>query len=83
MHRILAALASHVSALEEHERESAQLEKDVANWGRISANARHAAEVLECRLTDQLLQLQQMLDDCATAHCRQVVKEKVARPAAP
>jgi hypothetical protein len=76
---IVAALGSHGSALDEHERATLALEQEVASWGRVSSTVRHAAEVLEVRLTDQLLQLDQMLDDCTTAHGRQKVKEKVTR----
>ena len=47
-------------------------------WGRGSRTA-HAAQVVEVRLTDQLLQLQQMLDDCVTSEGRQAVKRLVAR----
>ena len=76
---IVAALASHRSALADAERSASVLEGEVARWGRASAALRHEAEVLEVRLTDQLVQLERMRDDCATAEGRGEVKAVVGQ----
>ena len=76
---IIAALASHRDALGDSEAAASALEKEAANWGRVSTGLCHRVQIVEVRLTDQLLQLTQMLDDCATAEGRSVVKTVVTR----
>ena len=76
---IIAALRSHKAALDDAEAATDACESAAADWGRVDATLRHRAEVVEVRLTDQLLQLQQMLDDCATADGRATVKAAVGR----
>ena len=76
---IIAALASHRDALGDSEAAASALEKEAANWGRVSTALYHRVQIVEVRLTDQLLQLTQMLDDCATAEGRSVVKTVVTR----
>ena len=77
---IVAALRSHSDGLDEAERACKGLEDEVKAWGgRPNAALRHRAEQVEVRLTDQLLQLTRMLDDCATSEGRNAVKRSVAR----
>ena len=75
---ILAAIRSHNSGLDEVEAKTAKLEAEAGNYIRQSG-LKHAAELLEVSMTDQLLQLTQMLDDCVTADWRAAVKVVVAR----
>ena len=76
---ILAALVSHTSALDDAEASAAKLDKEVQSWGSVSRGARHAAEIIEVQLTDQLVQLTEMLDDCVSARGREAVKLRVSR----
>ena len=70
--------ASHNGALDAAEERTTEIEAELRRCGRGSRSA-HAAQVVEVRLTDQLLQLQQMLDDCTTSEGRQAVKRAVVR----
>ena len=74
---ILAALGSHRSGLEAAESACARLEAEAKHGS--SSGLRHEAEKLEVRLTDQLMQLTTMLDDCVTADGRAAVKALVAK----
>ena len=77
---ILAALSSHTAGLDDAERACTGLEEEArGTGGRASAALRHRAEIVEVRLTDQLLMLTTMLDDCTTAEGRTVVKRSVTR----
>jgi hypothetical protein len=76
---IVAALASHRTGLDEAEAACARLEGEARSWGRASSALSHSAQVVEVRLTDQLLLLTRMLDDCSTADGRAAVKAVVAR----
>ena len=76
---IVAALASHSDALDEVDRATAQLERELAAVGRVAASSRHQAEKLEVRLTDQLHQLNAMLDDCVSSDGRHQVKLRISR----
>ena len=73
---IVAALASHGRALAEAEKEAAALEKEA---GYNARGVAHPAQVIEVRLTDQLLQLNEMRDDCVTPAGRTAVKAVIAR----
>ena len=75
---IPARQASHNGALDAAEDRATEIEAGLRRCGRGSRFA-HAAQVVEVRLTDQLLQLQQMLDDCTTSEGRQAVKRVVVR----
>ena len=75
---IVAALASHEEGLAAVDGEVARLEGQVKSWGR-QRGLRHGAEVLEVRLTEQLLLLDTMLNDCVTSRGRGAVKQVVAR----
>ena len=74
---ILAALGSHRSGLEAAESACARFEAEAKHGS--SSGLRHEAEKLEVRLTDQLMQLTTMLDDCVTADGRAAVKALVAK----
>lgn len=76
---IIAALSSHESALNDALKHAVSLETEVEKWGRASTALRHAAEVLEVNLTDQLKQLTHMLDDCQTVEGRAAVKAVMHR----
>jgi hypothetical protein len=76
---IIAALASHKRALDEATEATAKLEAEKAAWGKATSGLRHQAEIIEVRLTDQLQQLTQMLDDCSTADGRATVKGSIGR----
>ena len=78
---IMAALSSHQAELDTAERATRECESEVsaAGWGRVGASLRHRAEVIEVRLTDQLMQLTTMLDDCETVEGRTAVKAAIAR----
>jgi len=76
---ILAALGSHREALDEASCTTSSLEAEAVRWGRVSGTIRHNAEMLEVRLTDQLLQLTNMLDDCETADARTRCKALISR----
>ena len=73
-----ARQASHNGALDAAEDRATEIEAELRLCGRGPRFA-HAAQVVEVRLTDQLLQLQQMLDDCTTSEGRQAVKRVVVR----
>ena len=73
---IVAALASHGRALAEAEKEAATLEKEA---GYNARGVVHPAQVIEVRLTDQLLQLNEMRDDCVTPAGRTAVKAVIGR----
>ena len=77
---ILAALGSHRGGIDRAESACKRLEDEAKGWGgRVPSGLRHQAEVVEVTLTDQLLQLTRMLDDCATADGRSAVKGAIAR----
>ena len=64
--------------MREAEERVAQLERESGGWRR-SRGFVHAAEVIEVRLTDQLLMLDTMLNDCVTAAGRTAVKAVVTQ----
>lgn len=66
---ILKALESHKRALKEAGARAKAVEDDANGWGDVSG-IKHAAELIEVQLTDQLLILHAMLDDSATPHGR-------------
>ena len=73
---IVAALGSHREGLADASAQTARLEAEAAHG--VSAGLKHAAQVLEVRLTDQLLMLDAMLGDCETSEGRVAVKAVVA-----
>jgi len=70
---IVAALKSHRDGLAAVEREVSEMQRNARHWHNRQAFVR-AGQVIEVRLTDQLLILQQMLDDCVSAEGRAAVK---------
>lgn len=59
-------------------KQTEELEAEHKQTGR-GGGLKHAAEVLEVRLTDQLLMLDAMLGDCETSGGRRLVKAVVAQ----
>ena len=59
-------------------KQTEELEAEHKQTGR-GGGLKHAAEVLEVRLTDQLLMLDAMLGDCETSGVRRLVKAVVAQ----
>lgn len=79
---IIAALASHRRGIAEAEEATAALQTAAARgYGIGTARGRvfHEAQRIEVRLTDQLLQLTTMRDDCETAAGRAAVKLQMER----
>ncbi|KAL3895639.1 MAG: hypothetical protein SGPRY_013464, partial [Prymnesium sp.] len=75
---ILAAISSHAEALSQREGEAKRLEEEGRGGMRRGA-LKHCVEVMEVEMTDQLLQLTRMLDDCITADGRKAVKAVITR----
>jgi len=76
---IIAALASHRMGLAQVAKQTEQLETEAGRHSMRGAGLKHAAEVLEVKLTDQLLMLDAMLGDCETSEGRVLVKAVVAQ----
>ncbi|EOD41910.1 hypothetical protein EMIHUDRAFT_431863 [Emiliania huxleyi CCMP1516] len=74
---IVAALASHRRGLAEAEAATEALLREAGRSG--GRHLSHEAQKVEVRLTDQLLQLTEMRDDCETAAGRAVVKAEMER----
>ena len=75
---LLRALETHRVGLKASEARTRDLEAEAGGWGVPPTDLRHEAEVVEVRLTDQLLVLTMMLDDCTTPAGREAVKGVMA-----
>ena len=71
---LLRALETHRVGLKASEARTRDLEAEAGGWGVPPTDLRHEAEVVEVRLTDQLLVLTMMLDECTTPAGREAVK---------
>ena len=64
--------------LKASEARTRDLEAEAGGWGVPPTDLRHEAEVVEVRLTDQLLVLTMMLDECTTPAGREAVRGVMA-----
>ena len=76
---IVAALVSHRRGIEDAEATTTSLEEVAARDYNGRKSVAHDAQRIEVRLTDQLLQLTTMRDDCETVSGRNAVKQEMAR----